>query len=91
LSDYCCGDVECFGLWKRVPNSLGPPSVCLHHLIGFCRIFLVGVKQHLSNFLSLYCKVNGDISIPSWALYAVRSFSVLSTRKLLAVVGMGMA
>jgi len=89
LSNYYCGDVECFGLWKRVPNSLGPPSVCLHHLIGICKKNLVGVKQHLSNFLSLYCRVNGDINIPSWVLYAFRSFNVLFIKKLLVVVGYG--
>jgi hypothetical protein len=60
---YYCGDVECFGLWKRLPSSFGPPNVCLHHLIGFWLIFLVGVKQHLLNFLSLYCRVNGTSTL----------------------------
>ncbi len=59
MTNYCCGDIGCFGLWKRVPSNLESLSVCLHHLIGSFTILLIGVEQHLSSFLSLYYKMNG--------------------------------
>jgi hypothetical protein len=38
-------------------------SKCVfNHLIGFYTILFVGVKQHLSNFLNLYYKMNGDVN-----------------------------
>jgi len=50
LNDYCDGVVECFGWRKRVPNKLGPQSVCLYYSIGFGNFIPMSVKATFVNF-----------------------------------------
>jgi hypothetical protein len=65
VNEYCDGGVKRFRWTKRVPNSLGPSNVCLNYSFRFCTIILMWVlKQHLSNFLIMFYRVNRDINIP---------------------------
>jgi hypothetical protein len=42
VNEHCDVGVKCFGCMKRVPNSQGPPNVCLNYSVAFCKIIPIG-------------------------------------------------